>query len=564
MSALLWPGVSRPALALLLLCSFTFLLGLGRQAITDSDEAYYAEAAREMVESGDWLTPHYNYADRWEKPVLYYWLTAATYVVTGTGEAGARLWSALSGVGLALLTWQAARRLGLEAGAAWLAGAIVATSFGYVSMARQALPDLPLTFCITLGIWAALTATDKSVARGPASATGGWALAGLAAGLGFLLKGPVALIVPAVVLLPVWWRERRRGLPPLSGLAVALAVFLVVGLPWYVAMWRSHGMAYLQSFFVADNLERFTTSRYNAVRSIWYYVPVVLGGLLPWSPYLALLRPPRRRSVEGDAGPPADHDWRLLLWALMPLLFYTISIGKQPRYVLPVLPPLAILIARALSARIARSSEGGHGRDGWLQWTTLATAALVMVAAALLVRAQALFVHGWPLVLWAGAGVTALGGIALAWIALSQGWRRLPLALPIIATALSLTVQLGALSGRRPEPVEETASLIHANRAAGERIGQFGVFVRSLVFYAGFAQTPIYDAAQAVSFLQSPERALLVIDEAQVPELERAVGHSLPTLGRVRYLNAGNVRARTFLRPDPEKEITTVVVVANR
>ena len=173
-----------------------------------------------MVESGDWLTPHYNYQDRWEKPVLYYWLTAATYAVAGTSEAAARLWSALSGVGLALLTWLAGRRVGLEPRAAWLAGAIVATSIGYVSMARQALPDLPLTFCITLGVWASLSATDQS-ARGPLAASGlrWWALAGLAAGLGFLLKGPVALIVPGVILLPIWWLERRRSVPSLAGLA---------------------------------------------------------------------------------------------------------------------------------------------------------------------------------------------------------------------------------------------------------------------------------------------------------------------------------------------------------
>jgi 4-amino-4-deoxy-L-arabinose transferase-like glycosyltransferase len=81
-------------------CFLSFFLGLGRQAITDSDEAFYAEASREMVESGDWLTPHFNYVDRWQKPVLYYWLTASTYLVTGPTEDAARFWSALAGSGL--------------------------------------------------------------------------------------------------------------------------------------------------------------------------------------------------------------------------------------------------------------------------------------------------------------------------------------------------------------------------------------------------------------------------------------------------------------------------------
>ena len=84
--------MSRPAFLLLLIAFLTFFVGLGCPAVTDSDEAFYAEAAREMVETGDWLTPHFNYTDRWQKPVLYYWLTAATYLVTGPTELGARLW----------------------------------------------------------------------------------------------------------------------------------------------------------------------------------------------------------------------------------------------------------------------------------------------------------------------------------------------------------------------------------------------------------------------------------------------------------------------------------------
>src|SRR5687767_3103404 len=160
-----------------------------------------------MVETGDWLTPRFNYQNRWEKPVLYYWLTASTFLVTGAGELAARLWSALSGVGLVLLTWGIARQITAREDAAWLAGAMVATSAGYFAMARAALPDLPLTFFIILGVWAALRAVDTP--PGPSSLRW-WMLAGLGAGAGFLMKGPVALVVPALVLLPIAWRERRR------------------------------------------------------------------------------------------------------------------------------------------------------------------------------------------------------------------------------------------------------------------------------------------------------------------------------------------------------------------
>ena len=133
--------------------------------ITDADEAFYAEASREMVESGDWLTPRFNYQNRWEKPVLYYWLTSATYLATGPTESAARFWSALSGVGLALLVWGIARHATGRVDVAWLAGAVVTTSFGYFSMARAALPDLPLP------LWQALveelTQDHSMVRNGP-------------------------------------------------------------------------------------------------------------------------------------------------------------------------------------------------------------------------------------------------------------------------------------------------------------------------------------------------------------------------------------------------------------
>ena len=351
----------RPVLTLLLLASLTFFLGLGRQAITDSDEGFYAEAAREMVESGDWLTPHFNYQDRWQKPALYYWLTAATYLVVGPTETAARFWSALSGVGLVLVTWIAARRLmpdtrgpgtappgprgsgrptvdGLRAfvdDPAWLAGAIVATCFGCFTMARLALPDLPLAFLITLTIWALLENR--------------WLLTGAAAGLGFVMKGPLALVVPAIVFLPIWWRERKFWSIRPRDVALSALVFAVIGLPWYAAMTFEHGTAYLESFFVGDNLERFATDRFNEPRPVWFYIPIVIGGMLPWSMFLLILPLRSVRDVVSRRRGLAAAEWRLLLWALMPLLFFTISIGKQPRYILPALPPLAILLAHGIS-----------------------------------------------------------------------------------------------------------------------------------------------------------------------------------------------------------------------
>ena len=127
----------RSVLLLILLASVTFFAGLGRPAIGDSDEGFYAEAGREMVESGDWLTPHYNYEFRFQKPIFFYWLVSSSYVAGGVGEAQARAWAALAGVGLALVTLVAGRRM-FDESTGLLAGAIVATAFGYFSKIGRA------------------------------------------------------------------------------------------------------------------------------------------------------------------------------------------------------------------------------------------------------------------------------------------------------------------------------------------------------------------------------------------------------------------------------------------
>jgi 4-amino-4-deoxy-L-arabinose transferase-like glycosyltransferase len=499
-----------------------------------------------MVEGGDWLTPHFNYEDRWQKPVLYYWLTAATYVVAGPSEWAARWWSALSGLGLVLLTWAAARRMFAHDDTAWLAGAIVATCYGYFAMARFALPDLPLTFFITLTVWAGLERW--------------WLVSGVAAGLGFLMKGPIALVVPTLVLAPIWWRERATAPIKVRDLMIAATVGALVGLPWYAAMTLEHGVPYLEGFFVGDNLERFATDRFNEPRGLWFYVPIVIGGMFPWSMYLVTL--PWRSAVAVARGRRrlTDMEWRLLAWVFLPLLFFTISVGKQPRYILPVLPPLAILLARSIMDRVRNTD--GTGRSG-LTGATWATAASYVVLAVLLYRARALFIAAYPLLTAVGIALVGGAAVALAGVATTRRWRLLPAVATTCATTLLLTVQFGTIAGIRPEPVEQMAALVRAHRSS-EPVGTYQVFVRNLAFYTGSAQRDLFNEALALNFLTSPQPVLLVVREADLPRLETISGITTRRLGQVRYLNTANIRLRTILAPIPEQDLETVLLVSNR
>lgn len=555
--------VRRSLAPLFVLAGLTFLVGLGAPAITDADEAFYAEAAREMVESGDWLTPHYDYEPRFQKPVLYYWLTAATFLVTGATEFSARLWAALSGVGLVFVTAGLARRWH-DDDTALLAGAVVATSVGYVALGRMALPDLPLALSVTATIAACLIAIGDRVPR-PRT----WlVLAAVAAALGFLTKGPLALVLPAVVVVPVLLIERRASRLRPPDLLVAAAVFVVLAAPWYLAMWSRHGNTYLASFFVGDNFERFATDRFNEPRPWWYYGPVIVGGMVPWAPYLLLGAGALFRvlTLRGGLG---SLETRLAIWVGLPLLVFTASVGKQPRYVLPLLPPLAILIAHGIveRTRARRGLDGGLYRqapDRALQSASLASGALLLATGGLVWRAQPLFVD---IPLWqtyTAAATIAVSGVAVIAVALSRAWRQAPWALAWASSVALPALVLGVLAGGSDDTVHRVARAVVAARQGREPVGVSRVFVRNLVFYTGVKQTDLINDEQLTAFLGQAESALVVAPVDVLTRVE-AAGAPRPTrVAEFSYLNEAGLRLRSLLWPDAARDVQRVLLVRTR
>ena len=542
-------------------CALAFFAGLGQPAITDSDEGFYAESAREMLESGDWLTPHFNYAYRFEKPVLYYWLAAGAYRLVGVGEAAARLPSALAGLGLTLLAFLAGRRWYDDA-TGLLAGLIAATSFGHVAMARQALPDLTLAFLVTVATWSALLGGLDPPRRRGALGTDRrrrWlVVAAVAAAGGVLAKGPVALALPALVVLPLAgceylagrsrWHLRRPLLVP------AALAFLMVAAPWFLGMTVVHGFDYLDRFFVAENLDRFATARFNEPRPWWYYLPIAIGGMLPWSPYMLLWLPALGRFAKTRRVDPATV--RLLWWALVPLLFYTLAVGKQPRYILPMVSPLAVLLAATLREQLGRRPT----RDRLLTiCTTLAGTVLVLLGI-LAYRARPLLVDWDELWTTAAAGAFWAAGIGVCLTVARHRWT--PAALTAAAIVATLVTHCVVLASPGPAPVERMASLIAANREGHERYGRNAVFARNLVLYtrSAFVELPVLQAAS--DFLRAPARVLCVLRVEDADRLD-AQGVPLERLGQVRYLDTGGLNLRTLLDPRPDR-LQRVVLVANR
>lgn len=334
--------------ALGVLCYVLFFHQLGGIGLMGPDEPRYAGVARGMYTSGDYITPRLDGENWFEKPVLMYWLAAAGFAVVGVGETAARLPSALGAASsVFLLYWSGRRVFGRAVGFA--AAVITATSVGFFALARAASMDMPLTAALTAALAFLVVALEAEGARRRACFYAFYA----ALGFGLLAKGPVAVLLPALavgtfVLARRGWGEWRRWHP--EGI---LATVLVAG-PWYGAVTWIHGREFIDVFVLNHNLQRFTSEVHGHPQPFYFYAPVLLLLFFPWS--FLLVSAVRRRSSAAEL--------LLLLWAAAPLAFFSLSGSKLPAYILPSLPPLALLTAR----EIARSDATfGYRAAVWLQ-----------------------------------------------------------------------------------------------------------------------------------------------------------------------------------------------------
>ena len=344
----------RTLLVLLLLATFLLVLEPGRVPLFEPDEGRYGEIPREMLATGDWVTPRLNGVLYFEKPPLYYWSVATSMAVLGPTELAVRLPGKLSAAGMVLLAAAfARRRYGARTGL--LAGLVCASSLLVVALARIAIIDPMLSLAMS-GAAFAFAAFAEGDADGDAKrarrALYGFHVACAAA---VLLKGLIGVVLPggAIVfwtLLTGRWRTLARVFSP-----GPLVVFLALAVPWHVAMARRHP-DFLQFYFVHEHFDRFAKTEHKREGPLVYFVPVLLAGFLPWTAFLGRLRETwpglsraawKARATEG------------FLWMFSGLVFvfFSVSRSKLIPYVLPIWPALAVLLALGIERARARGAS---------------------------------------------------------------------------------------------------------------------------------------------------------------------------------------------------------------
>lgn len=378
-------------LGLFLICSIAFLWNLGNTGLVDETEPLFAEAARQMVRTGDWITPYFNGETRFDKPPLVYWLMAIGYQVFGVNEWAVRLPSALAAITLSVGCFLTLRYFGFFPSnliadsqqktrqlwlSAWIGGAIATLNPETLIWARQGVSDMLLSgcmgtalFCFFWGYVEEGRNTTKSIKNLSIfqlfldfSLPNKWYLAFyILLGLAVLTKGPVGLVLPGFILISFVFylgnfRQILREIKPIIG----GIIFTIIALPWYILVILRNGQTYIDSFFGYHNFERFTNV-VNGHDAPWYfYFIVVLIGFMPWSIYLplAIFRCQFwQRSFWRQQ--PRDHQLGLFafFWFACIFIFFSISVTKLPSYVLPLMPAASILVALLSSEFILQQTS---------------------------------------------------------------------------------------------------------------------------------------------------------------------------------------------------------------
>jgi len=332
-------------LATLHVCYFSHLGAIG---FVGPDEPRYAWIARDMTETGDWVTPRLYGKPWFEKPPLFYWEAALCFKLLGVSEAAARLPSAISALFATLaLAWLALRLYGAET-ARWLL-LLLPTTVGMIGFSHAAATDMPFSAMLTIAMVCAavvlgLTRNENTpiLPRTPWLAL---ILFGFFLGLAVLAKGPAAIILSggAVFFWALFtkrWRDAFRLLHP-----SAIASFCLTALPWYI-LCAGRNPDFFQIFIIEHNFKRYLTPEFQHIQPFWFYLPVLLVAFLPWTA-TAFWTAIEGTTQIAESKKISPHSLFLVSWSVFVLVFFSLSQSKLPGYILPSIPALCLIVTRA-------------------------------------------------------------------------------------------------------------------------------------------------------------------------------------------------------------------------
>jgi 4-amino-4-deoxy-L-arabinose transferase-like glycosyltransferase len=546
--------MSRRAAAILILlamCVATMLTGLGRISLFEPDEPRFAEATRQMLERGDALTPYFNGAPRFEKPILFYWMQLPFFAVLGPGELAARLPSAICGTLTVFLLWAIGRRLFSDT-AAWLGAVALATSFRFVTYARQGLTDVPVLLFETAALWALLRSLDDED-----HATRFTLLAWVAIGLAALTKGPVAA-VPLLVWVTYLAVNRRLGAIRWRDWIAGAAIAVTIAAPWYLYMIAVHGHAYFDHGVGYELVRRYADTDFpGPKRGVLYYFGVWPGDLAPWT--LFFLAAMAWVALHWRGLPARERRGAsfCIAWFVSVLALFSSASGKLPHYLLPLYPPATLLAGYfAHDALGAAARRGG----GWL-WRVACWATLVaLLAAAVVLAAFLRRGFGVPVASLAMA-VPALVAAGALTAALLEARANRPGVIVAVASSLAAAYAIVGLHVaptylQDMQPIGRIGGIIAAQAGPADRVAHYGGFGGpGLVFYSRHVVEYLRSPEEVAQFLDGDGRRFCVLSTADLDAVRRVARREPYVLARQPWLTIRFMRVLRGRAVSPDRAL---------
>ena len=479
-----------------ILAAILYLPALGRAALWEPDEGRYAEIAREMVVSGDYVTPRDNFELYFEKPPLVYWAEAVAIKIFGVNEFAVRLPAALFSISQVVIAAALAEAM-LGATAGFLAALALALSPLFFSLARFATLDPALAFFLTAAL-AAFYAASRCDSFALRSARRWMLTSSAMLALGTLAKGPVALLL-GVAIAFIWLASERR-LAEIRGMPLVLCalIYSAIVAPWFVLM-ELRNPGFLNFFFIHEHLQRYVSSKEHGWGP-WFFIPIVIGGTWPWIFFASLGWSSMRRGDGSESsGAPAERTSSagrrrsaasfLAIWFAVIFIFFSIPRSKLGTYILPALPPLAIFAGYGLS-RLSSLAANSRRRllAGFAIANTIFALAALIFLGAVLRKINPGFMLDGILVSFIVAG----GGILM--YALGRESSRIPYAIGAIALAMLAMVPLTNRAREHASSISTYRNLAHIVQPFAARdciLGSYRHYIQSLPFYTGRRETRV-------------------------------------------------------------------------
>lgn len=509
---------------LLAVSAFLFFFALGDMPLTDPDETFYAQTAKEMVSANEWITPHIFGKPQFEKPILYYWLIEASYLAFGVNEFSARFPSAVFGL-LGVLGIYLLGRLLFSPLCGFLSGLIAATSVQYLIMARGCVTDMVLLvfvlFTLAFFVKAWITPGDRLF----------YVLSAVMAAFAVLTKGPIGLFIPGAVIL--LYLAAVKGWGRLKEIPIVWCViaFAVVAAPWYVIAAKVNGMVFINEFFGFQNIVRFTHPEHKIGSSPIFYFPVILGGVVPWTLFMIFGAWEMFREKSLDSSPLRGYRGFLLAWFLLVFVFFSISKTKLVTYIFPLFPVLFIVTGRFWEKAILENKRGGiyerHIYVSYILLAALCVAGVIGGYFALKPR-YAEAVPGMIL----GAAIFSIG-FAVAVTFLFRGkkaWSFGALVAGLLVGTLPVVFFILPVVGKR-ESSKPACEVFKKLSKPGEIIAGESDHRRGIAFYADRTDVADVQSREAMrDLIFSKDRVWCVIQRKHYTELEKDGVKILPVI----------------------------------